>query len=398
MYNRHTRANLIFHTIDHTQDVVRRVQEISAHYELADVEVTELTVAAWFHDTGHLFTEPSKHEEKSVELAEEFLRNRAEDDSFIAGVAGLIRATKYPPSPQTLPEMIICDADTYHFGLDAFRKTNKQVREEFVLRKVNPPVLDWNKNTLELLTKHQFYTSYCKDLLNAGKEKNMKRPKKKLDRHDAASNSTQTLGEHGKGAAGTDKQKTALITKGIQTMLRLTSQNHLELSNMADGKASILISVNAIIISVILSVLIRRLEAETYLKFPTIVFLASSLATIVIAILATRPKVSEGSFSREDILNKKTNLLFFGNFYRSKLEEYKWAMNTMMRDPDYLYGSVIQDIYHLGVVLGRKYKLIRLAYTVFMVGIFLSVIAFILAVVLHQPQQAIISSPAVSPF
>ena len=69
------------------------------------------------------------------------------------------------------------------------------------------------------------------------------------------------------------KQKGGLMTRGIQTMFRLTSDNHLELSGMADGKANILISVNAIIISVILTVLLRRLEIDTHLTIPTIIFL-----------------------------------------------------------------------------------------------------------------------------
>ena len=98
-----------------------------------------------------------------------------------------------------------------------------------------------------------------------------------------------------------------LTTKGIQTMLRLTSENHMKLSDMADGKANILISVNAIIISVILSVLLRRLQVDTYLTIPTIIFLTSSVCTIVVAILATRPKISEGTFSDQDITDKKTN-------------------------------------------------------------------------------------------
>jgi hypothetical protein len=166
---------------------------------------------------------------------------------------------------------------------------------------------------------------------------------------------------------------------------------------MADGKASILISVNAIIISVILSVLIRRIEVDTHLTIPTFIFLASSLATIIIAIMATRPKVSQGNFSREDILNKSTNLLFFGNFYKTKVNEYQWAMNAMMRDPDYLYSSLIMDIHQLGVILARKYKLIRLAYTVFMIGLFISVLAFMIAIMVHTPQQPVINSN-VSPY
>lgn len=181
-------------------------------------------------------------------------------------------------------------------------------------------------------------------------------------------------------------------------MLRLTSENHLQLSGMADGKANILISVNAIIISVILSVLLRKLEVDKHLTIPTIIFLTFSVTTIVIAILATRPKITEGRFSKSDILSKKTNLLFFGNFHKSTLEEYQWGMSAMMKDKDYLYGSLIQDIHQLGVVLGHKYKLIRIAYNVFMIGIVVSVIAFTLAVVLHRPTETtIITTPTEPP-
>jgi hypothetical protein len=163
-------------------------------------------------------------------------------------------------------------------------------------------------------------------------------------------------------------------------MLRLTSDNSLKLSDMADRKASILISVNSIIISVIISVLVRRLEVDTYLTIPTILFLISSVSTVVVAILATRPKINEGKFTEQDVINKKTNLLFFGNFHKVPFEEYDNAMRKMMGDSDYLYGSLIKDIYMQGAVLGKKYRLTRLAYNIFMIGIIASVLAFAIAV------------------
>jgi predicted metal-dependent HD superfamily phosphohydrolase len=397
LFDKYYQDNLVFHNIEHTRSVVQRVQEIASHYDLNEREMQELLVAAWFHDTGHLLTEPANHEEKSIEIMKAFITPKVDDEEFVQKVARLIKMTKLPPSPQTLQDKIICDADTYHFGVDDFKKTNKAMKKELTLRKMNTLVMDWEKNTLELLQRHQFFTTYCQELLQAGKEKNIQKFRKKVNKLDIANVSGTILTSSG-DEPRVEKQKNALLTKGIQTMLRLTSENHLELSNMADGKASILISVNAIIISVILSVLIRRIEVDTHLTIPTILFLASSLATIIVAILATRPKVSQGNFTREEILNKKTNLLFFGNFHRTSLEEYQWAMNTMMRDADYLYGSVIQDIYHLGVILGRKYRLVRLAYTIFMIGILVSVCAFVLAMLLHTPQQSIINEPSKSPF
>jgi hypothetical protein len=166
---------------------------------------------------------------------------------------------------------------------------------------------------------------------------------------------------------------------------------------MADGKANILISVNAIIISVILTVLLRRLQVEPHLTIPTIIFLAFSVSTIVIAILATRPKVTGGTFSEQDITDKKTNLLFFGNFHKTPLDKYENAMRSMMMDSNYLYGSLIKDIYYLGVVLGRKYKLIRLAYNVFMVGIVVSVIAFAVAVFFNAESGGTITNASGTP-
>ena len=157
---------------------------------------------------------------------------------------------------------------------------------------------------------------------------------------------------------------------------------------MADHKANILISVNSIIISVILSVLLRKLEEETYLVIPTIIFLLVAVTTIVISILATRPKMSGGEFTVEDIKQKKTNLLFFGNFYKATYDQYNTAMREMMLDTDYLYGSLIKDIYYLGVVLGRKYKLIRLAYNIFMIGIIVSVLAFAIAVFFNDSSSS----------
>jgi carbon starvation protein CstA len=109
--------------------------------------------------------------------------------------------------------------------------------------------------------------------------------------------------------------------------------------------------------------------------------------------VATRPKISEGKFTLEDVKEKKTNLLFFGNFYKATYEQYNVAMRSMMRDTDYLYGSLIKDIYYLGKVLGRKYKLIRLAYNIFMIGIIISVFAFAIAAFLQKniPANTIIN-------
>jgi hypothetical protein len=280
-----------------------------------------------------------------------------------------------------LLQQIVCDADTYHFGTKDFKNNNKRAFEEHSLRTGESDYAKFNEGAIKMLRDHQFYTDYAKELLDARKEKNTKKLQQKVVSEEQDNPSqVGTL-------SGLEKDKSGLMSKGIQTMLRLTSENHLKLSDMADSKANILITVNALIISVILAVLLRKLQEESALIIPTIIFLLVAVSTIVVSILATRPKITEGTFTPEDVALKKTNLLFFGNFYRATYEQYSSAMKEMMLDTDYLYGSLIKDIYFLGVVLGRKYKLIRLAYNIFMIGIIVSVLAFAIATYYSQNQS-----------
>lgn len=392
LFEKNQTDKLLFHNLAHTEAVVERSKEIAAQYNLPEREQFILYTAAWFHDAGHLFEEPSRHELKSVELMKDFISKYTDDEVLVKEISDCILATRMPRNPKGLLQQIISDADTYHLGTKDFKTTNKLIKKEYEARNIPPPVEGWRKESLRFLEAHEFYTDYCKSLLAEGKQQNIDKLRKKaaengkeVDIQPATSIFGDTLMKDKKGNG---KQKNTLLTRGIQTMLRLTSDNHLELSGLADGKANILISVNAIIISVILTVLLRRLEVDTHLTIPTIIFLGFSVATIVVAILATRPKINQGVFSREDILSKRTNLLFFGNFHKASLEEYEWGMSQMMKDQDYLYGALVKDIYYLGVVLGRKYRLIRLAYNVFMIGIIVSVIAFTLAVLIRNAGAA----------
>jgi len=397
LFEANKKPKLIFHSLEHTLQIVKRAEEIAGHYKLSEKEMMAVYIAAWFHDTGHLFTTPDVHEEKSVELMKSFMEANFPDPELINLIEGCILATKRSVAPVTLLQQIVCDADTYHLGTKDFKKTNKQVRKEATMDNAMSKT-EWDVKTLEFLESHQYYTSYCIELLNKGKQENIQRLRQKIAENTVKNDENHFLGAKVDGDTKTDKQTSNLISKGIQTMLRVSSTNHLRLSEMADRKANILISVNAIIISVSISVLFRKFETDPFLVVPTIIFLTSSVVVIVLSILATRPTVTGGKFSKEDITNKKVNLLFFGNFYRTTLDDFRWGMSIMMRDPDYLYGSLIKDVYYLGVVLGKKYKLLRIAYNIFMAGIVISVIAFTIAVFTQGPEHTtVITNPSAPP-
>ena len=151
---------------------------------------------------------------------------------------------------------------------------------------------------------------------------------------------------------------------------------------MADSKSNILISVNAIILSIMIGSVFDKLQTDTYLQIPVGTLVVVCILSMVFSILATRPTVTSGTFTKEDIAAKKTNLLFFGNFHKMGYPDYDWGMTELLADKNYLYSSMIKDTYFLGIVLAKKYRYLRIAYNIFMYGLILAMIAFTIAFLL----------------
>ncbi|MFC4197058.1 Pycsar system effector family protein [Pedobacter jamesrossensis] len=179
-------------------------------------------------------------------------------------------------------------------------------------------------------------------------------------------------------------ENSEIAEKGVETMFKITATNNQRLTSLADNKAHILITVNSIILSAIISILLRKLEDSSYLIYPTFILLSISLISMIFAILATRPNIPDGRFSHVRSKEQSDNLLFFGNFYRMSLQEYSQGMLKIMYDKKLIYQSLIKDIYGQGIVLGKKYLLLRIAYNVFMFGLIVSVLAFLVVFIWHQ--------------
>ncbi len=380
--------NIVYHSFEHTRHVVEAVLEIANHSEVNEEEIEILELAAWFHDLGYVST-IANHEEKSVEITREFLQQKNYSAEKTEKVIGCIMATKMPQSPTNKLEEIICDADLLHLANEKYCEISKLLQIE--LEQVHGKEIrdeDWYINNKHFIESHEFFTKYARENYTDKVSKNLEIVNQKIKRMSGEKDDEVIALE--KKVKKLKKKvkdvKEIKPTRGIETMFRLTSSNHLELSAMADTKANIMISVNSIILSVLVSVLFRKLEEFPHLILPAIIMTIVCLSTIVFAILATRPNVSKGTFTEEDIHNKRTNLLFFGNFHKMKMDQYEWAMKEMMQDADYLYSSLIRDIYLLGVVLGKKYRLLRISYTIFMFGFVVAVLSFMFA-------EAVLKSP-----
>lgn len=380
----HPCPHLHYHNLEHTEGVVKAAQQIADHYQLNQEEYLIITVAAWFHDMGYCHGKREGHERAGAQLAEAFLQQQQVDAVIIEKVKGCIMATEMPQHATNLLEEIVCDADMFHLGTDEFAERNKLMRKEAeTVYQKEIPKDEWRKGTIALLQQQHYYTDYCKLLLNDKKQQHLEKLLNKQEERNHPEKNMATM----EATIPTPKDKSKEPSRGIETMFRITSGNNQRLSDMADNKAHILITVNSIILSAILSLLLRKLEEHSYLTYPTFCILAVSLATIVVCILATRPSIPKGEFTQQELDEKKVNLLFFGNFYNMNLKDYTAGMLKVMADKDFLYGTLIKDVYSQGVVLGRKYKLLRMAYSIFMFGLVVSVMGFIIAVILENTKH-----------
>lgn len=404
-------SKLIYHNFAHTLDVVEHTKKFGKKSGLSDDEMEIVTVAAWLHDTGYADTY-NGHEERGKEIASEFLKENNYPQDKLQKVLACIEATKVPQNPQNLMQEVICDADLAHLGLPDFFEYSDLLKTEWeTLGIKNLDEAEWHKMSVELLSSHKYFTSYARkkyeqqqsaNLLRA--QKNYKRKldeasmeasrrakldfekeKLALEREKIASRKDEEklLVEKEKIAFKKESAKTA--ERGIETMFRNTVRTHVEFSAMADNKANIMITINTLIISLILTNLFSEMQedGQFFLLIPTVMLLLVSLTCIVFGIFVTKPKVSTGVFSQDDIQNRRTNLLFFGNFFNMPLTDFQWGMDEMMHDKDYLYSSMVKDFYFLGQAVGRKFKYLRICYNIFMYGLVISVLAYLVAILLN---------------
>ena len=409
-YKTHDTSNLLYHNLNHTQDVVAAAIKIANHYQLSDDDFFIVLAAVWFHDLGYM-VDVANHEEKGAEIAVKFFEEHHVGKKHIDLIVNCIRATKMPQAPHSLLEEIVCDADLFHLGTTDFKEKDKLLLKEInLLHHVDLSKQQWREKSIKFLESHTYHTDYGKLLLNNTKEKNLEELKNKWEREEkeqkkeeekkqqkvdrklqkeeemkfdativATDDTPLKEGEtmpDGKKKKIKEKDKPE---KGIETMFRISSSNHQRLSDMADKKAHIMITVNSIILSAIISLVLRRLSEYGFLVIPSFILLTVSLLAMTFSILSTRPSIPNGTFSKADLDEKRVNLLFFGNFYKMQLADFNNGMLLMMEDKDFLYGSLIKDLYSQGVVLGRKYHLLRIAYNIFMFGLIIAVVAFIIA-------------------
>ncbi len=361
------------HNLAHTLAVRKACLELAQAEGLSEEDQEVLELAALFHDTG--MTEVYEgHEAISHRIANEFLTAEGYPKEKMDKVLACIAVTYLPNRPANLLEEIIRDADLIHLGSDRYLMNLEGLRHEWkVLLGQDYDDAAWYKLNYDFLNSQTFFTEAGSTLYgdklaeNVKKVKKLAKAKKKEKKKKKASNGTSIQGN-----------------KSAQMMFKTSLRNHIDLSTLADNKANIMLSVNALIITIIVPLAAGPVRDSPYLIWPVLVLLSTCLTSMIFATLATRPIAMVGHTETEAIESGRSNLFFFGNFYKMDYSEYKTGIQSVIQKDEKLDDSITRDLFFLGKSLGKKYAQLRTCYTIFMIGISGTVITFIVTYALNN--------------
>ena len=382
----------IYHNLIHTKEVVEACKILARNEGLSQEESELVIAAAWFHDIG--YTEDyTHHEEISKKIATEFLSSINLESGKIAIICGCIDATRIPQTPGNKLEEVLCDADMYHLTFSNFCERTGLLRlERNMFLKEQVSMMDFLKESVRFLLA-PYFTEYAKKMWSDLKAANLEEVNRKI-LHRKAENELSKSGLDYPGLISElkDENKSLkkklsrrpMYTRGVDTMFRTTSRKQINLSAIADNKSNILITMNTLIISVVITLFVRRYQDYPQLIIPVMILILTCLGSLVASILSTRPIILKGEFKEEDVRKRGVNLLFFGNFFNTAFSEYVKAVKEMMNDEDHVYTMMIMDQYSQGKVLAKKFKLLRIAYDIFMYGFIVFIVTCTLVMILYR--------------
>jgi predicted metal-dependent HD superfamily phosphohydrolase len=365
----------LYHNYKHTTETVKYCKELGEAYNLTSRDYEVLLLAAWFHDTGYTQVYAG-HEEKSIEILREFLRGEypLEDQKEIET---LILSTKWDATPDGTLQEILHDADYINIGKKSFEKRAQLLRIEWerILGKTYSD-LEWAEEQLNFLINKTYRTEEATINYNNQREENIRNQRLKVE---MLTNEKLKLDSK----IESNKERVKKEGRGIETLYRSIYQYHVDLSGIADNKANIMISINTIIISLIITLFGSGYTfssgggalSSIRFVFPIALLLITSLLAVVFAILSARPNVT--SKEKFELKQKKGSAIFFGNFAQLELNEFVSHIRMLKEEKEELYDSMSVDIYYLGSVLVKKYKLLTWSYNLFMGGLVVCALGFI---------------------
>ena len=353
---------LLFHCFKRSRHVVAACKEIAKESRLDDGDTRIVLLAAWFHDAAYAVV-PDSDRKKSVELARAFLTDRSQPQELIDSVAACIASAQAPAQDQPLHEVLhdallspMADKDFIRqadfFRLEQERRTGKRFTD-----------VEWTQQCIGFVEHHRYRTRHAQIEYDQRREANLMKLYKLLRKQQEE--------------AAAQKADEAKVAKGagktVESVFYFLTKMTVQLMVLADRRTSTMIHVNAIMISAVVALLLRKIEDQRYLLAPTLVLLAVNLIVIFIAIYSMR-------LDRPQVMGRGPGATVFTFDAGVSMQQYEEAMGLLAADGATMQKTMIEQLFVSRKVLNRRAQALKVTYDVFIFGLALSlgVFAFVL--------------------
>lgn len=169
-----------------------------------------------------------------------------------------------------------------------------------------------------------------------------------------------------------DKAATSFPPNAVH-MIRTTQQLTMQLSQMADQKASILMGATFVVFTLAVG------QARSgNLALPLAILATFSFLSALLAVSAVLPRVGKAPPVIFRDGKDHSNILFFGRFEQMGEDEFIAAVKDRLHREEDMYDAMLRDTYQNGLVLARrKYRFLAHAYRLFAVGLTLAFVTFV---------------------
>ncbi len=362
-YLEHAQPKLSMHNSGLASKLSHRVQEIGVGQQLPSSAIEQAKVAAIFSQVGFALNYEEAIE-ASRQVVSQYLRQigaqSTESQSILEClVPNELAGTQASQLYQDAWNSIVF-GDEFDIYLTLYR-TEKQLMTGEIIRK--SVVRSWFYSQMRPIS---FNTDFAKARYQTILSENKANLENKINKSVAKEQlETELFG----GITAEEP------TREVQTFFRTSFDYHTKLVDISDNKARIMISVNSILVSVLISLLTYNFQraansVNPMVIVPILIFLIAAVGSLIFAILASRPNLTPNDETEVD------NMFSFMGFRKFSKKEYQNQMDTLLRDGSAILSSMTAALYALGEILDKKYRYLTISYNVFMVGFVVSILMF----------------------
>lgn len=368
--NQHT---LGYHDFARTREVVAACKEIAKGSALGCEARDVASLCAWFWDT--CYTSGSDDHATSLALCLDFLAQQQADHASGGQIAACFGGARSSARPAPAPGAAVEEAsaaDVLHDARLAVLAERDYVERiellRFELQRRSGKMftdVEWTQHCIAFLGANPYRTRFAQRAFGSGRAANMARLQTLLRK--------QLREERERADDQSDVAKKG--ARGAESLYYHFTRIQLGLTSIADHRTSTMIHVNAIMMSLVLALLARRIEAEPDLLAPTVFLLLVNLAVVFISINSMR--AAKERLSEAEARLRDANVISVSNDTRLSLAEFTGQMEQLIADPRQFQRKVLEHLYFARVISHQRSKALRLTYRVFLYGITIAVIGFV---------------------